>query len=190
MYNLAELIAALRSAILPLLGKHNVFFGHSLGSLIAFELAHVLPWPEECSLNGLVVSAKNAPHVAAHAPPIHAMSDTDFLSALSEYGGTPTELLANHELMEMMLPMLRADFALSERYECQSRQSLNCPIHTFSACDDAFTSREGIEQWADYTNVTFEQRHFSGGHFYLQEQGGTFMSEFRQSLERLTSYSQ
>lgn len=141
--DMPTLITALSKAILPLLGTRNIFFGHSLGSIVAYELARALESGHARKLQKLIVSAKNAPHVPRTTPPLHHLPDAEFIDALRQYGGTPDEILDDWELMQLQLPMLRADFALSETYVCEEMMKLACPIHVFSGAEDRFTTPAG-----------------------------------------------
>jgi len=174
------LIASLSEAILPLLGPYNVFFGHSLGSAVAYELAKVLESDHAKKLQKLIVSAKNAPHIPSDAPQLHQLPDTEFIDSLRQYGGTPDEILSNSELMELQLPMLRADFALSESYFCQEIAKLKCPITVFSGDEDRFTTQEGLRQWEQYSTPAFNREEFGGGHFYFLNA----LPDFFNSLKR------
>jgi surfactin synthase thioesterase subunit len=99
---------------------------------------------------------------------IHKMTDDEFLAALANrYGGLPREILDTPELLELYLPILRADLTLLETHRYRARGPLDCPISAFSGKDDANVSREGLAAWGDHTSAAFEVRWFDGGHFYL-----------------------
>lgn len=180
--DMPTLIASLSEAILPLLGPCNVFFGHSLGSIIAYELATVLESDHAKKLQKLIVSAKNAPHVLSNAPQLHQLPDTEFIDALRQYGGTSDEILNDWELMQLQLPMLRADFALSESYFCQRLVKLECPISVFSGDEDRFTTQEGLKQWEKYSTGPCNRKQFSGGHFYFSNTCPDFFALMKRQL--------
>lgn len=183
------LVASLSEAILPLLGQYNVFFGHSLGSVVAYELAKVLESDHAKKLQKLIVSAKNAPHVAQNTPLLHELPDAEFIESLRQYGGTPDEILSNSELMELQLPMLRADFALSESHFFHKITKLNCPITVFSGDEDRFTTQEGLRQWEQYSTPAFNREEFGGGHFYFLNSLPAFFNSLKREISTVFSES-
>ncbi len=145
------------------------FFGHSLGALISFELARELrrrglPQPEH-----LFLSAHRAPHLPKELPPIHDGPDEEFYEGLRRLEGTPDELLENDELMELLLPALRADFAIAETYECPPEPPLDCPLSIFGGLGDEVTGRPQLEPWAEHTTRDCKVRMVPGGHFFVEE---------------------
>ncbi len=164
---LASLVEALAQALIPLLDKPFAFFGHSLGALVGFELARHLR-----SLYGvhpvrLIVSASRAPQFPHRDRPIHTSSEEEFLAQLRRLNGTPGELLEHAELMEIMLPVLRADFALYETYVYSPEPPLGCPISAFGGLQDRKVSDSDLDGWRDQTSASFSLRTFPGDHFFL-----------------------
>jgi medium-chain acyl-[acyl-carrier-protein] hydrolase len=163
-----SLVERLSQAILPLLDKSFAFFGHSLGGLIAFELTrHLrrnnLPQPQI-----LFVSACGAPHIPDPHPSIHLLPDSDFVNSLQQLNGIPSELLQQDDVLQMLLPMLRADFEAMESYIYTSDNSpLRCPIVAFGGLHDPRVSRERVEGWGSYTNARFSSQYFPGDHFFI-----------------------
>lgn len=162
------LIEGITLGIADRLDKPYGIFGHSMGALLALDLAqnirdHGLREPSR-----LFVSGRNATHVPMKHGSIHKMPDEEFLDALARrYGGLPQEILETPELLELYLPILRADLTLLETHCYQPCGPLACPISAFSGKDDANVSREGLEAWGEHTTGGFEMRWFDGGHFYL-----------------------
>jgi medium-chain acyl-[acyl-carrier-protein] hydrolase len=101
---LAPLVQAIAQVILPYLDRPFAFFGHSMGSLIGFELARLLDNQYQQAPACLFVSGRCAPQVQQSNPPIHNLPEVDFLEALRRLNGTPTEILNNIELMQMLVP--------------------------------------------------------------------------------------
>jgi len=164
---LDTLIHHLEIAIQPWLDKPFVFFGHSLGALIAFELARSLRRHQSPTPDLLWVSAARAPHLKSPDPPIHQLSSADFIAELRRYSGTPDEVLADVELMELLLPMLRADFALLETYCYQEQAPLTYPITAFWGEADAIVSLEDIRPWQIHTDAAFTLERVAGDHFFV-----------------------
>ena len=166
--SLAVLVERLHQAIQPLLDKPFVFYGHSLGGLVAFELTLRLRKDKFPQPAMLFVSASEAPHLYDPHPIIHKLPDADFSQALQRLNGTPSELLGHTDLMTLLLPMLRADFEAIENYRyVPDEPPLHIPIIAFGGLDDHRVSREHLEGWAKHTNMRFSSQYFSGDHFFL-----------------------
>lgn len=160
------LVAALAEAIRDLLDVPFVVFGHSMGTILGFELAHRLrdlglPAPRH-----LVMSGRRAPHLADEDP-IHRLPDPELVERLRGYGGTPPEILAHPELMALVLPILRADFELVETHVVEhGRPALDLPITVLGGRDDDAT-RGDLDAWRELTNGSCQVRMFPGGHFFV-----------------------
>lgn len=165
--DLRALVENLSQAIPPLLDKPFAFFGHSLGGLIAFELARTLRRKGLAQPNILFVSACAAPQLPNPHPQFHQLPDVEFANELKKLNGIPPEILQNRELMQLALPTIRADFEMVETYQYQADVPLACPIVALGGLDDARVSREQLEGWAMHTNDSFESQFFAGGHFFL-----------------------
>ncbi|HKJ37961.1 MAG TPA: thioesterase domain-containing protein, partial [Anaerolineales bacterium] len=142
-------------------------FGHSLGGTVAFELARHLCQNELSQPNAIFISACAAPQVPKTLPPIHTLPDHEFLNSLKELGGIPNEILQNKEMLDLLLPVLRADFELTETYQHKSAKPLECPIFAFGGLDDPRVSREQLEGWSMQTSGNFESKHYDGDHFFI-----------------------
>jgi medium-chain acyl-[acyl-carrier-protein] hydrolase len=165
---LPPLVDALSEALRPLLDKPFALFGHSLGSLISFELARQLRTNYQVCPARLFVSAGPAPQIPSQGRAVHSLPAREFSAELRRLNGTPGELLACHELMEMVLPSLRADFALYETYRYSSAPPLSCPISTFGGLSDHEVRRNDLEAWRDQTSMSFSIRMFPGDHFFMK----------------------
>ncbi len=161
---LSVLVEEITNAIQSVLDKPFFFFGHSLGAVLAFEIARRLnPQPQI-----LFVSACGAPHVPNPNRPIHALSDSEFIKSLQELNGLPAEVASNAELMELLLPALRADFEAIENYQYTSNEcQLECPIVAFGGSDDSHVDRPRLESWDRHTNGSFKTQIFPGDHFFI-----------------------
>lgn len=178
------LLPALSQALLPYLDKPYAFFGHSMGALISFELARALRRQE--NVPGPVhifVSGHRAPQLPDPTPPVHHLPDEQFLDALRRLNGTSEAVLKNSELLQLLLPLLRADFSICDTYEYTQEAPLNCPITAFGGIEDEEAPCESIQAWRDQTSFTFRTRFFAGGHFYfLEEERETFLQALSQEL--------
>lgn len=144
------------------------FFGHSMGALLAFETARRLQAAGGARPALLVVSGCSAPRHLAPPRGLHRMDDASLIAALRDYNGTPPELLAHREMMDLLLPLVRADFAAVETYAWQPAEPLHVPIVAFAARGDAHTRIEHVDRWADETTGSFETHWFDGDHFFIE----------------------
>ena len=165
---LTTLVESLSQAIHSLLDKPFAFYGHSLGGLVAFELTRQLRGQNLPPPKMLFVSACGAPHIPDPHPPIHKLPDVEFLGALQELNGIPSEFQNNTELMKLLLPTLRADFEAVESYRLIFDEfPLDVPIIAYGGLDDPRVSRDRLEGWASFTNAGFKSQYFPGGHFFI-----------------------
>jgi surfactin synthase thioesterase subunit/glycosyltransferase involved in cell wall biosynthesis len=182
--NMAELAAALYESIGGYLGQPFAFFGHSMGAVVAFELARLLRRQNQPAPRVLVVSGARAPQFRrGHVPPPEP-SDGEFVEALRRLEGTPREVLDNPSLLQLILPALREDAAIYRNYIYSEEPPLDCPIRAYGGAEDPSVHRQHLEGWAAQTTAAFAMRVFPGGHFYLR----THRQEFLAALARdLTS---
>jgi medium-chain acyl-[acyl-carrier-protein] hydrolase len=164
---LSPLVEALAEAVAPLLDRPFAVFGHSLGALVGFELARTLR--RRCGVQPmrLFVSADRAPQIPPRERPIHGLPEAEFLAELRRLNGTPGRVLEHAELMRIMLPVLRADFAVYETYAYSQEPPLDCVIFGFGGLQDRKVRRGDLEAWREQTRAAFSVRMFPGDHFFL-----------------------
>jgi len=182
---LEPLVPTLASALFPYLDKPFAFFGHSMGGLVSFELARLLRREYGLSLVHLFVSAHRAPQVPDPDAPIHALPNPEFLQELRRYNGTPEAVLENAELMQLLLPTLRADFAVVETYAYTPEQPLDCPITAFGGLDDREVSSDELEAWREQTNASFVLKMFPNDHFFLDSAKPLLLQSLSQKLHQI-----
>jgi medium-chain acyl-[acyl-carrier-protein] hydrolase len=161
------LLDAMIEGIGTYLDRPFAIFGHSMGALLAFELARALrrrgmPQPVHLFLSG-----HRAPQLPDRRPPIHQLDDDEFWSALRRLGGTPDEVLEHRELMDLVAPTLRADFALCETYPWTAEAPLDIPLSLFGGTDDPNVDQDELEAWRETTQAPVSVRMFAGNHLYL-----------------------
>src|SRR5215471_2589470 len=166
---------ALASAIRSYLDKPFVLFGHSMGAVIAFELARKLRRDHNILPECLIVSARIAPHVPIPRPPINKLPQEQFVEGLKRLDGTPKEVLEDKGLMKLIMPLLRADLAVHEEYAYTPEPPLKCDILAFGGLHDPEASREGVAGWRNHTEGKFLSRMVPGGHFYIQAAQSLFL---------------
>ncbi|GAA4552121.1 thioesterase II family protein [Amycolatopsis samaneae] len=144
-------------------------FGHSMGALVAFELAHALrergaPLPAQ-----LFVSGRIAPQLTDPRGKLHDLSDAELGARLAELDGMPAALLADPEVLAFLLPLLRADLAVNEDYRYSPRPPLPMPITAFGGTGDPKVTEAELRAWAEQTDAAFAAHSLPGGHFFVQE---------------------
>lgn len=149
-------------------GTAFVLFGHSLGGLVAFELARRLVRDFGMGPRHLFVAACSAPHSFRGDRHIATLPDPAFLQRIRDLGGIPDEIWSNRPLLEVLVPALRADFILAANYVYEHANPLDCPITAFAAMNDQLVSTRAIGAWRRYTRSSFKIRHFRSGHFFTE----------------------
>lgn len=166
---------------LPRTGKPLVVFGHSLGALLAFELARKLRRAAETRLRRLVVSGCRAPSDAAGGDR-HRLPDGDLIEEMRQLGGTPEEVFEHPELLELILPTVRADFALAENYIPGEEQPLDVPIVALAGDADPGAPPAAVDAWREETTKTFRCHIVSGDHFFVDSERPTVLSHVRNAI--------
>ena len=166
--DISVLAAQLADQISQDLNGPYALFGHSLGGLLAFELAHVLrerglPAPLALFPSGTAGPARR--DVSEYAI---EKSDEQLIARLRELQGTAEEALANPELMQLMLPILRADFLLCGSFNYGEREPLDMPIHVFGGKQDSVSAEQLLDWQADAASG-FSLDMFDGHHFFIHQ---------------------
>ncbi|TNH22710.1 thioesterase [Micromonospora orduensis] len=144
------------------------FFGHSMGALLSYELTYELGArgvpPQHLALSGFA-----PPHLTRPAG-VRLLPDQEFMAHIVGLEGTPADLVELPELLDLLLPVLRADFTACETYEYVEREALRVPVTVFGGSEDPGVEVPMLRRWADLVATAPYLRVFPGGHFYLQEQ--------------------
>lgn len=171
---------AVVQALAPLLDRPFVFFGHSMGALLAYEAARALqlrggPLPVH-----LYVSGRRCPLVRDSEPPLHGLPDLAFLDALDKrFGGVPAVIRNDPDLRALFVPTLRADLGALERHRFEPDALLRVPITALGGVDDPQTTSAMLAGWSELTSRAFDIQRFEGGHFYLHERRAEFLPALR-----------
>jgi medium-chain acyl-[acyl-carrier-protein] hydrolase len=174
------LVDALEPVLTPLLDKPFVFFGYSMGTRIALALAQRWQARGGPLPLGLVMAAAIAPHTPR--PSRGELDDARFIELLRSYEGTPPEVFAHRELLEMVLPTLRADFSLADA--TLPAIPVRCPISAWTGVEDSHVTLEGFERWKELTTGEFRTRQFPGGHFFMRSEREALLGALREELVR------
>lgn len=178
------LIKALVSAIAPWVDSPFVFYGHSLGALIAFEVARMLRDMGKPLPFHLFISSFRAPHLPDPDLMISKLPENQFIECLKQYDGIAPAIVKNSELMEIYLPILKADFSVLSSYHYTQKVPLPCPITAFAGLSDPKISAEEIAEWHDHTTGGFDKYFFPGGHFFINESQPEILAHINRYLEQ------
>jgi medium-chain acyl-[acyl-carrier-protein] hydrolase len=165
---LVSLVETLVIALRPLLDLPFAFFGHSMGAFISFELARQLRRENSENPAHLFVSGARAPQIPDPDPPIHQLPDSAFVEELRRLNGMPDEVLQNAELMQVVLPTLRADVTMCETYVYSAdEEPLSCPISAYGGQEDRKVIYKDLAGWNAQTRNASTMQIFPGDHFFL-----------------------
>jgi medium-chain acyl-[acyl-carrier-protein] hydrolase len=182
---LPDLVHSLAIGLRPYLDKPFAFYGHSLGALLAFELARHLRREGREFPEHLFLSGRGAPQSHLLLQPIHTLPEPAFIEELRRLNGTPKEVLGNPELLELIVPILRADFALNETYTYVPEPPLNCAITAFGGLQDTSTNRESLEAWREHTTAEFNLQMMPGDHFFINSAGAALLKTLSRELQHV-----
>ncbi|MEV4820402.1 alpha/beta fold hydrolase [Micromonospora sp. NPDC049274] len=160
------LVEDLASALTGELHVPYALFGHSMGSLVAFELARELRRRGAPQPRVLFAAGGLAPGLRRTSPNIHDQPDAIVVDRLRRLGGLDEEIAAEPELLEVLLPAIRADFSVCETYEYTPELPLSCPIVAFAGDRDEHVPPEQIAPWREHTSAGFALHVLPGGHFF------------------------
>ena len=161
---LAEAIAGVLTRDADDAGRPRVFFGHSMGAVVAYETARLLAEPPSL----LVVSGRRAPH-CSRPEAVHRLGAEALAAELVSLGATSPKLLSDPDVRDLILPAVRNDYRIIESYRWAEGPALRVPILALVGDRDRLTTRQEAEAWREHTGEGFELRVFPGGHFYLRE---------------------
>jgi medium-chain acyl-[acyl-carrier-protein] hydrolase len=182
-------ISPLLDALAPVIGRDQgmpfAFLGHSMGALISFELARQLRREGRPGPTHMVVAGHRAPQLPKRHSPIHDLPDQEIIASLRVFGGTPEGVLQNSELMDLFLPVLRADFAVCEDYAYASEEALTCSITALGGNDDGRVSHEELSAWRVQTSNSFSMHMFPGDHFFIQSAQVLVLRVLAQDLKQV-----
>lgn len=176
--SMEELIACLAEDFHPYMDERTVFFGHSMGALIAFELTRYISNHYDKKPLHLFLSGTRHPDEQSFTRTIHDLPREEFIEELKRRNGTPEEFFENTELIDLILPYVRADFQICETYNYEVAQPINVPISSLSGDSDPFINKQFLEKWREETTSNFESVLFKGDHFYLHGEDKDKLKEY------------
>jgi medium-chain acyl-[acyl-carrier-protein] hydrolase len=181
--SLEALAETIREGITPYTASPYAIFGHSMGALLAYEVTAQLRSAGHPEPSALFLSGRCPPFGDRTGISVSRLPDPQLLEHLRKLAGTPQEILASEELMQIFLPVLRSDFSLCEEYEPQEAQLFTMPVTVMSGDEDEETSEREMQRWRCVTMGTFTSRRYRGDHFFMKSP--LVMQDVYGDLERL-----
>jgi|SRR5579859_4299095 len=179
---IVPLVNAIADHVGPLTGSPYALYGHSMGALIAFELAHELLRRRCAGPQHLFVSGHRAPQRPRTGRALFRLPHDEFIGELGKLNGTPREVLDNPELMELFIGPLRADFEIVDTYEYHPAAQLPCPITVYGGLEDKEVPAESCRAWQEQTSASCKVRMVSGDHFFIREPRPEFIAAFQDDI--------
>lgn len=177
-----ELARRAVEALAPWLDRPVTLFGHSMGAMVAFEAARLLERDGRAP-HGLVVSGRRAPTRTRPAQDlVHLRDDEGLMAEIKRLSGTDERILADEELLRMILPAIRSDYQAVESYRYRPGPLLSCPVLALIGDADPQVTQDEARSWAEHTTGRFDMTVFPGGHFYLNSQAGAVIRAIVQHM--------
>ncbi|PKM50192.1 MAG: thioesterase [Firmicutes bacterium HGW-Firmicutes-7] len=159
-----------------------MLFGHSMGTLIIYELMNKIITNGDKNPLHIFLSGRYPPHINK-GKVIHTLSDEDFMQEIIKIGGTPKEICQNKELLELFIPILKADYKIVEQYKYRVlKNKWKIDITALTGNEDFEVSVNEILQWKEYAEEGFYYHVLSGGHFFIHDKEQEVVSIINNAL--------
>lgn len=182
--SIASLVTVLSRDLVPLMDKPFVFFGHSMGGKICFELARQLRRKRRRGPRYMFVSGCRAPQIPSDEPITYNLPHDQFIKELKQLNGTPPEFFEYPELLDLMIPVLRADFEMVQTYSYKDEPPLAVPITAFGGSEDFDVTKKHLERWAEQTVSSFSMEVIPGDHFFLNSKRALLLDAISRYLRK------
>ena len=178
---LDSLVEVAARGLAPLFDRPFALFGHSMGALLAFELARWLqrhgPSPQIT-----LVAGRGAAHLPDPGPMLYAATEEALINELLRLGGTTPVLLDDPSRLERLIALTRADFAVCETYSCRDNEPLTSPLAAFGGTTDPDWHESHLAVWSQHTTNSFALHMFPGDHFFLHSARPQLLERIAQAL--------
>lgn len=168
LHNISDIVNELSLNFYNYLDKPYILFGHSIGALISFEFTRILRKKAMQQPHSLIISGTEAPQVPLKRSPIHRLPNPELIQKIRKYNGIPSDIIENNELMDIFLPIIRADFCISETYSYYSEPRLTCPIMALGGLNDDTFDSQDLLKWQEQTTALFQYELLPGDHFFIK----------------------
>lgn len=182
--DLDGLVEEIARAMLPQLDRPFALFGHSMGAVLAFEVTRRLRREYGASPAHLFVSGHRAPQIRERRRQTYDLPEPQFIRVLHNLNGTGGEVLKHPELLELMLPLLRADFMLCETYSFTPGPPLDCPLTALGGLLDTDVTHEHLDLWREQTTGRFTAQMLPGDHFFIRSEQALLLRVVSKELLR------
>lgn len=176
------MVADLHTGMSDFLDKPCIFFGHSMGAKIAFELACALHRNNQPLPARFIVSGSAAPFIPRRSAMVHALPDAAFKKRLTELNGTPERVLQNTELMSYLMPTLRADFKIAETYRREKDCILPTTLAIYGGNRDEVIAEADLMAWREVFSDVADIKLYEGGHFFINQHTGDILARINQVI--------
>ncbi|MGW4234050.1 thioesterase II family protein [Streptomyces sp. NPDC004980] len=178
---IGALARSVADVLRPTWGEPAAFFGHSMGALVAYETARLLESATGAGPSALFASGRRAPSTRREER-LHLADDRALLAEIARQGGTPPAVLSDPDLVEMILPALRADYRAVENYSHRPGAPFSAPVTVLVGTEDPKVTADEAQAWQNETDGPTEVLAFSGGHFFLGAHEERIASLIRERL--------
>ncbi|MBV6701539.1 thioesterase II family protein [Kitasatospora aureofaciens] len=179
--DIATLADRITDELLALDDRPTVYFGHSMGAVLAFETAWRLEQKGTHAPRCIVASGRRAPSTT-RSETVHRQDDDGIIAELKLLNGTSAQLLGDEEVLRMAMPAIRADYRAIERYTCGAERVVGCPITALTGDADPRTTIAEARAWQVHTAGAFRLQVFPGGHFFLAGRQAAVLRELSAEL--------
>jgi surfactin synthase thioesterase subunit len=183
--DMAEYVDRVHAALASVLGDHVAFFGHSMGAILAFELARRRQL-EGKPVTALIASGRRGPETYRNEN-VHLQKDGQILAEMRKMSGTDARVFGDEELVSLIMPAIRADYAAVEKYQCERGATVTCPILVLTGDQDSKVTTDEARAWKDNAAGSFDHRIYPGGHFYLTRHAPAVIAEIKDMLRPVSA---
>ena len=183
--DLKILISNIADVITPHTNIPYAFFGHCNGALISYELFRELRRRGVTLPEHMFISSFRSPERVNINKVLNDLPESEFLSLLRTYGGIPDSILNDKEIIQSLMPTLRADFSLHENYRYTEEEKINCPLTIYGGLKDNIVPRKELVGWRDMTSAGAKIKLFPGGHFFIDSHTKSVVKSINSELQSM-----